>query len=98
MDANLIHKSFASPVRRDILARLKTPAEAFARERIEFGQGVPSNAIQAQSGLSQSTVSAHLAMLVEAGLLVSTRVGPFVLLSRNEPVIRSFVTHMHASL
>jgi len=98
MEANLIHKALASPVRRDILAWLKTPGEAFAQERIEFDQGVPSSAIQARSGLSQSTVSAHLAMLVEAGLLVSTRVGPFVLLSRNEPVIRSFVTHMHASL
>ncbi|MFM0326217.1 ArsR/SmtB family transcription factor [Caballeronia glebae] len=98
MNANLIHKALASPVRRDILAWLKTPADAFAQERIEFGQGVPSNAIQARSGLSQSTMSAHLSLLVDAGLLVSTRVGPFVLMSRNEEVIRAFVTQMHSSL
>ncbi|SAL10560.1 transcription regulator ArsR [Caballeronia peredens] len=98
MDANLIHKALASPLRRDILAWLKMPDEAFAHEQSAFGHGVPSNAIQTRSGLSQSTVSAHLALLVEAGLLVSTRVGPFVLMSRNEPVIRAFVAQMQSSL
>lgn len=90
-DANLIHKALANPFRRDVLAWLKTPCEAFRH-------GVPSNAIHARSSLSQSTVSAHIAVLIEAGLVVSTRVGQFTLLSRDEAVIAAFLEQMHGSL
>ncbi|WP_321937366.1 ArsR/SmtB family transcription factor [Paraburkholderia sp. J8-2] len=90
IDANLIHKALANPLRRDILAWLKAPAEAFPEGYVDLGRGVPAHAIQARSGLSQSTVSAHLAVLVEAGLLVSTRIGQWMFLSRNEAVIRTF--------
>ncbi|BBU32758.1 transcriptional regulator (plasmid) [Burkholderia sp. THE68] len=91
MDANRIHKALANPLRREILAWLKTPDAVFAHERVAFGQGVPLNLIQARNGLSQSTVSAHVAALIAAGLLVSTRVGQFVFLSRNEAVIEAFI-------
>ncbi|WP_395063622.1 ArsR/SmtB family transcription factor [Paraburkholderia silvatlantica] len=90
IDANLIHKALANPLRRDILAWLKVPADAFPEGYVDLGRGVPAHAIQARSGLSQSTVSAHLAVLVEAGLLASTRVGQWMFLSRNEDVIRTF--------
>lgn len=90
MDANLIHKALANPLRRDILAWLKVPSEAFPRGYIDLGRGVPAHTIQARSGLSQSTVSAHLAVLVEAQLLISTRIGQWTFLSRNEDVIRTF--------
>ena len=90
IDANLIHKALANPLRRDILAWLKVPVDAFPEGYVDLGRGVPAHAIQARSGLSQSTVSAHIAVLVEAGLLVSTRVGQWMFLSRNEAVIRTF--------
>ncbi|KVA30608.1 ArsR family transcriptional regulator [Burkholderia cepacia] len=90
MDANLIHKALANPLRRDILAWLKIPSDAFPGGYIDLGHGVPAYVIQARSGLSQSTVSAHLAVLVEAQLLISTRVGQWMFLSRNEGVIRTF--------
>ncbi|KXV07960.1 ArsR family transcriptional regulator [Caballeronia megalochromosomata] len=90
MDADRIHKALANPLRRDILAWLKAP-RSFSPPCATFDAGVPLNAIQARSGLSQSTVSAHIASLVEAGLLVSTRVGSFVLVSRNEEVIAAFI-------
>lgn len=89
-DANLIHKALANPLRRDILGWLKLPAESFPEGQVDFRRGVPVSALQTRSGLSQSTVSAHVAVLLEAKLLVSTRVGQWIFLSRNEDVIRRF--------
>lgn len=90
VDENLIHKALANPFRREILRWLKSPDKYFVQGCIDFGCGVPVNAIHARSGLSQSSVSAHVAALVETGLLVSTRVGQWTFLSRNEDVIRAF--------
>ena len=98
IDANRIHKALANPLRREILAWLKIPADAFPKGPVDLGRGVPAHTIQARSGLSQSTVSAHLAVLVEAGLLVSTRVGQWMFLSRNEEVIRTFGEHIRLHL
>ncbi|MGO4580644.1 ArsR/SmtB family transcription factor, partial [Cupriavidus sp. 2TAF22] len=81
-----------------ILAWLKTPNEVFVQGYIDLGHGVPSTVIHARSGLSQSTVSAHVATLVEAGLLVQTRVGQWILLSRNEEVIRAFARQISLHL
>ncbi|GJH28394.1 helix-turn-helix transcriptional regulator [Caballeronia novacaledonica] len=97
MDADLIHKALANPLRREILAWLKAP-EGFTHAHAAFDGGVPLSAIQARSGLSQSTVSAHVASMVEAGLLVSTRAGSFLLLSRNEEVIAAFVRQVARGL
>jgi DNA-binding transcriptional ArsR family regulator len=94
IDENLIYKALANPFRREVLKWLKTPDEAFGQGSINLGCGVPANAIHARSGLSQSTVSAHVAALIEAGLLVSTRVGQWMFLSRNEEVIRAFAARI----
>ncbi|HEX7908793.1 MAG TPA: helix-turn-helix transcriptional regulator [Paraburkholderia sp.] len=90
VDENLIHKALANPFRREVLMWLKTPDKYFVRGYVDLGCGVPSNAIHARSGLSQSTVSAHVAALVEARLLVPTRVSQWMFLARNEDVIRAF--------
>lgn len=98
IDASLIHRALANPLRRDILAWLKTPGEAFAEGRVDFGHGVPVNTILARTGLSQSTVSVHVAVLVEAKLLRSTRVGQWTFLSRDEQAIRAFAEHIRLHL
>ncbi|MEX3764039.1 ArsR/SmtB family transcription factor [Paraburkholderia phenoliruptrix] len=98
IDTDLIHKALANPLRRDIVAWLKVPAEAFPGRFVDLGRGVPVHAIQARSGLSQSTVSVHVALLVEARLLVSTRVGQWIFLARNEEVIRSFAEQLSLHL
>ncbi|RQR40232.1 transcriptional regulator [Burkholderia sp. Bp9143] len=97
-DTNLIHKALANPFRREILGWLKTPNEVFARGPLDLRHGVSANAIHARSGLSQSTVSEHIATLIDAGLLVSTRVGQWIFLSRNEEVIRAFGKHVYLHL
>jgi DNA-binding transcriptional ArsR family regulator len=98
VDENLIHKALANPFRREVLRWLKTPGDCFAQEYGAPGSGIPVNAIHARSGLSQSTVSAHVAVLIEAGLLVSTRVGQWLLLARNEEVIQAFATQVRLHL
>ncbi|HEV3430821.1 MAG TPA: helix-turn-helix domain-containing protein [Paraburkholderia sp.] len=98
MDADLIHKALANPLRREILAWLKAPRETFARDQIDFGHGVAMSAIQQRSGLAQSTVSAHLAVLVEAGLLVTTRVGQWTFHARNETLIGAFAEQIRLNL
>lgn len=98
IDANLIHRALANPLRREILAWLKAPAEAFPAGYADFGHGVPVNAVHSRSGLSQSTVSAHVAVLIEAKLLVSMRVGQWVFLSRNEETIAAFAEQVCTSL
>lgn len=94
MDIDLIHKALANPLRREILAWMKAPREAFAPGIAEFAFGVPVSAIRQRSGLAQSTVSVHLAVLVEAGLLIPTRVGQWSLLARNETLIRAFAEQL----
>jgi len=98
LDENLIHKALANPFRREILRWLKTPNTYFVDGYIDLGCGVPSSAIHAHSGLSQSTVSAHVAALVEARLLVSMRVSQWVFLARNEEVIRAFTAQISLCL
>ncbi|MGF6601477.1 DNA-binding transcriptional ArsR family regulator [Paraburkholderia sp. GAS448] len=91
---NLIYKALANPFRREILRWLKAPNKYFVEGYVDLGCGVPSNAIHARGGLSQSTVSAQVAVLVKARLLVSTRVGQWMFLARNEEVIRAFATEI----
>jgi DNA-binding transcriptional ArsR family regulator len=98
LDVNLIHRALANPFRREVLRWLKTPDQDFAPGKYDCGCGVPANAIHARSGLSQSTVSAHIAALVDAQLLVSNRVGQWMFLARNEDVIRAFATQVSLHL
>lgn len=95
---DLIHKALASPFRREVLKWLKQPDQYFTQPLIDPGCGIPVNAIHARSGLSQSTVSAHVAALVDAELLVSTRIGQWMFLSRNEETIRAFTARIRLHL
>ena len=98
MDIDAIHKALANPVRRQILAWLKTPAEYFAEQEHPLDFGVCAGLIDQRAGLSQSTVSAHLAVLQNAELVTSRRVGQWVFFKRNEETIRAFLDHMNDGL
>jgi ArsR family transcriptional regulator len=54
--------------------------------------------INEHAGLSQSTVSAHLATLQRAGLVTSKRVGQWIFFKRNEETIQAFLQHMNGGL
>lgn len=98
MDIDAIHKALANPVRRQILQWLKTPQAYFANQDHPLDLGVCAGLIDDRTGLSQSTVSAHLASLQKAGLITSRRVGQWIFYKRNEEVIQAFLDQMHHGL
>lgn len=98
MDIDAIHKALANPIRRDILAWLKTPQECFDKQEYPLDLGVCAGLINARAGLSQSTVSAHLAVLQQAELVCSKRVGQWIFFKRNEETIQAFLDHMQRDL
>lgn len=99
IDADAILKALANPVRRDILAWLKTP-HAYFEERPghTFEHGVCAGHIDSRCGLSQSTVSSHLAVLQRAGLISATKVGQWVFFRRNEAVIAAFLRQLNQDM
>lgn len=98
MNIDAIHKALANPVRREILHWLKDPHEHFAHQEHPLDIGVCAGLIDERTGLSQSTVSAHLATLQRAGLVSSRRVGQWIFYKRDEETIKAFLEHMHQGL
>jgi DNA-binding transcriptional ArsR family regulator len=98
MDIDVIHKALANPVRRQILNWLKDPHEHFAQQEHPLDLGVCAGLIDARTGLSQSTVSAHLATLQRASLVTSRRVGQWIFFKRNEDTINAFLDHINHRL
>lgn len=98
MDIDAIHKALANPMRRQILAWLKEPQSHFCEQEQGLDLGVCAGVIDRRAGLSQSTVSAHLATLQKAGLISSRRVGQWVYFKRDEATIQAFIDHMNQGL
>ena len=98
MDIDAIHKALASPIRREILTWLKEPAQYFPAQTHSLANGVCAGQIDERCGLSQSTVSAHLATLQKAGLIRPTRVGQWIFFQRNEEVIQALLAQMNTGL
>ncbi|HTH41219.1 MAG TPA: metalloregulator ArsR/SmtB family transcription factor [Rhodocyclaceae bacterium] len=97
-DMDDIMKALAHPVRREILAWLKTPEKIFVEQHYPFDNGVCAGKIFEKAGLSQSTVSAHLATLQKAGLVTTRKVGQWIFYSRNEALIAQFLKRMQNDL
>ncbi len=89
MDEDAILKALAHPARRRMLAWLRAPEEHFPDQSLPHEMGVCAGQFE-RCGLSQSSVSAHLAVLTAAGLIVPRRVGQWVLYTREEETIAAF--------
>jgi ArsR family transcriptional regulator len=98
IDVDAIHKALANPIRRHILQWLKAPEACFAEQEYPLDLGVCAGLIDKRCGLSQSTVSAHLATLQRAGLLTSRRVGQWIFFKRNEALIQRFLAQLNGGL
>ena len=98
IDIDAIHKALANPVRRQILCWLKTPEKYFAGQEHPLDFGVCAGLIDQRTGLSQSTVSGHLATLQRAGLVTTRRIGQWIFYKRNEETIRGFLDQLHCGL
>jgi ArsR family transcriptional regulator len=98
IDLDEIFKALAHPVRRDMLVWLKDPQVHFVEQDHPFEIGVCAGKFDHKTGLSQSTVSGHLASLQRAGLVTSRKVGQWNFFKRNEDVIQAFITHLYDAL
>ncbi len=90
MDRDEILKALAHPARVNILAWLKEPEAHFPTQEHPFEMGVCAGQFE-RCGLSQSTVSSHLAILQRAGLVTTKRLGQWVFYKRNEETIAAFL-------
>lgn len=93
MDEDAIHKALAHPLRRRILEWLRAPERHFPDQSQPHELGVCAGQF-ARCGLSQSSVSGHLAVLTAAGLIEPSRIGQWVFYRRNEAVIARFVASL----
>lgn len=98
IDLDEIIKALAHPVRREMLQWLKDPEKYFVEQDHPFEIGVCAGKFDQRCGLSQSTVSAHLATLQRAGLVTSRKVGQWSFFKRNEAVIAEFLRQMSDEL
>jgi ArsR family transcriptional regulator len=93
-----IIKALAHPLRRDILHWLKEPERYFSEQHHSLENGVCAGQIDQRAGLSQSTVSAHLATLQRAGLITNRKVGQWHFFKRNEQAIQEFLVRIGQDL
>ena len=98
IDLDEIIKALAHPVRREILSWLKDPATQFPDQHHSTENGVCAGQIDQRCGLSQSTVSAHLAILQRAGLISSQKIGQWHFFKRNEATIEAFLEQLRQTL
>ena len=90
MDRDEILKALAHPVRVNILAWLKEPQRHFPSQEHPLDLGVCAGQFE-RCGLSQSTVSSHLAVLQRAGLVTTRKVGQWIFYRRDEETIAAFL-------
>jgi ArsR family transcriptional regulator len=94
VDIDAIYKALTNPVRRQILSWLKTPTLYFDQPGFSVELGVSVGLIEARVSLSQSTVSAHIAVLRDAGLIQAHRVGQWIFVRRDEAVVSAFLARV----
>jgi ArsR family transcriptional regulator len=97
-DVEEVLKALSNPVRRHILSQMKDPEKNFPGQDHSYDLGVCAGKIDDACGLSQSTVSAHLAILQHANLVTAKRAGQYIFYKRNEPAIAAFLEHLEQSL
>ncbi len=104
MNTKLIFKALDNDIRLQILQGLKRPKEEFAEktaqmpEPNDFEGGVSVGTICDQIGVSQSTASLYLDILLRADLVESCRIGKWTLYRRNEQTIREFAEFVGTQL
>lgn len=100
MDELEIFKALSNKSRLQILQWLKEPEKYFPpQEHADFHEvGVCVGQIQQKCGLTQSTVSEYLGILMKAGLLQSTRIGQWTYYKRNEEAFKSLSNIVKSTL
>ncbi|WP_312223210.1 ArsR/SmtB family transcription factor [Rhizobium rhizoryzae] len=98
MDKTEILKALSHPARVEFLEWMREPEAHFSSQAHPLDMGICAKQFEMRCGLSQSTVSAHLAVLEKAGLVKTNKVGQWTFYHRDEDRIRSFIDHLKTSL
>lgn len=99
MNLDLIYKALSNPIRRQILQWLKSPEQFLPAEECGgFARGVCAGHIERLGQVSQSTMSNHLSVLQQAGLITATKHGQWSYFSRNEALIQQYIEHLQQHL
>lgn len=93
-----ILKALANPVRLSILRGLREPEAHFPGQEHPYEWGVCASKIESGCDLSQSTVSGHLAVLSQAGLVTAKKCGQWVFYQRDEAAIADFLAALKDQL
>ncbi|GAA5012763.1 helix-turn-helix transcriptional regulator [Acinetobacter puyangensis] len=92
MDTDAIFKALANPMRRQILQWLKSPEQFLSADECDgFAKGVCAGQIEKLGQLSQSSMSNHLSVLQQAGLITVQKHGQWSYFSRNEALIQQYL-------
>ncbi len=100
MDIDAISKALSNPLRRQILQWLKEPAHYLPVEECggSFEKGVCAGHIERLGKVAQSTMSNHLSVLQQAGLIQVQKYGQWSYFSRNEALIQQYIEHLKQTL
>ena len=99
MDIDLIYKALSNPTRRQILQWLKSPEQFLPEDECNgFTRGVCAGQIERLGQVSQSTMSNHLSVLQQAGLITANKHGQWSYFSRNEALIQQYIEHLDQNL
>jgi len=80
-----------------MLQWLKEPEQHFSDQAHPLDMGICARQFE-RCGLSQSTVSAHLASLHKAGLITSKKIGQWIFYKRDEDAIANFLAQLTSRL
>jgi ArsR family transcriptional regulator len=94
-----VFKALSNPKRLQIMGWLRDPARHFEEQADPMDEvGVCVKQIQAKAGVSQSTASQFMSVLQGAGLVESTRIGPWTYYRRNDARIAALPGLLEAEL
>lgn len=95
-------RAIADPMRRKILVALKAQVAqsvaASGRKDASASKALCAGDIEECMGLSQSTISHHMAILTNAGLVVASKAGQWRWYRRNERALRQLVKSLRREL
>jgi ArsR family transcriptional regulator len=103
-DLSLKLRALSDPVRRQILSLLTQPESHHARGGAAEGlrlpvskrQGMCAAELQRHIGLAQPTISHHMRILCEAGLVQGQKLGTWMWYCRDEAALRNLAAQLQA--
>jgi DNA-binding transcriptional ArsR family regulator len=96
MDINRLSSALACPSRLAIIRWLKSPGDHFPPQVHAdiIAIGVCGAYVAEKLGVTAATASAHLRILVDVGLLSSTRIGKWTYFKRNDETLAAFSANL----